>query len=216
MSTGLDQDTGAEDLEAMQADAAAAHLRRARWIARHILPHEAELRRGLRRRAPAGFEIDDIVQEIYARLSALPSVEHIHTPRSYMFRMASGVMLDHSRHQKVVPIHGVDDLDAAGAITLDPSPESVVLHRDQLRHLARIFATLPPRVAEVFRLRRMVGLSQKEVSHRLGVPESTIEKRMARGVYLIAQAWEAGGNDEARSTKLQSLKLDRHDSSRDR
>ena len=212
----MDQDKGADCRAASRANTAAAHRQRAQWIASQILPCEAELRHALKRRAPAGFEIDDIGQEIYARLAGLASVDHIYSPRSYMFRMASGVMMDFVRRQKVVPIHGVDDLDAVGAVSADPSPESVVMHRDQLRLLARLFAKLPPRVAEVFHLRRIEGLSQKQVSQRLGLSESTIEKRMARGVYLIAQSWEVGGNEAARSTKLQSLKLDRNDTSRDR
>lgn len=212
----MDQERGFGSLEAPRRDAAAAHADRARWIARHILPHEAELRRHLSRRAPAGFESDDIVQEIYARLAALASVDHIHNPRSYIFRMASGVMADHIRRQKVVPMQAVDDFDAVGVVSTDPSPEAVVLHRDQLKHLARIFAKLPPRVAEVFRLRRIEGLSQQEVSRRLGLSESTIEKRMARGVYLIARAWETGGNETIRSTKDKSLHLERDDPARER
>lgn len=212
----MDQDVGANGEKTPLGDAAAAHRRRAQWISRHILPHEAELRRTLRRRAPPGFEIDDIVQDIYARLAGLASVDHIHNPRNYMFRMASGVMTDYARHQKVVPIHGMDDLEATGAVSSDPSPESVVLYRDQLRHLRDALSRLPPRIAEVFSLRRMEGLSQREVSARLGVPESTIEKRMARGVYLIAREWESGGKERARSTRLPSLNLDRDDPSRDR
>lgn len=212
----MNRDAGSDGHDAPQASDAAIHRQRARWIARNILPHEAELRRSLKRRAPNGFEIDDIVQEIYARLAGLASVDHIHNPRSYMFRMASGVMMDYVRHQKVVPIHIVEDLDAAGAVSIDPSPEVVVLHRDQLSQLARVFAKLPPRVAEVFRLRRIEGLSQREVSHRLGLSESTIEKRMARGVYLIAQSWEAGGKEDVRSTKVQSQNVERDAPSRDR
>ncbi|MDQ1153424.1 sigma-70 family RNA polymerase sigma factor [Brevundimonas sp. SORGH_AS_0993] len=212
----MEQETGAENRDAPRRDAAAAHRERARWISQNILPHEAELRRALQRRAPVGFEADDIVQEIYARLAALACIDHIHNPRSYMFRMASGVMTDYIRRQTVVPMHGVDDLDAAGAASVDPSPETVVLHRDEVKRLARVFAQLPPRVAEVFRLRRLEGLSQREVSHRLGLSESTIEKRMARGVYLIAQSWEDGGNTPARSTKTRNLNPRRDDPARDR
>ena len=208
--------TDINDQDGLRTDVAAAWRQRAMWISRNILPHEAELRRALRRRAPNGFEIDDIVQEIYARLSALATVDHIQNPRSYVFRMASGVMMDYVRHQKVVPIHAVDDIDAAGGASGDPSPEAVVLHRDQLNRLGRIFAELPPRVAEVFRLRRVEGLSQREVSHRLGVPESTVEKRMARGVYLIARSWETGGSEGAGPTKPLSRKLSRDDARRER
>lgn len=185
-------------------DAQAAHRERARWIARHVLPHEAELRRSLKRRAPAGFEVDDIIQEVYARLAAFASVDHIHSPRSYIYRMAGGVMADYARRQKVVPMLAVEDYEAIGAMSDEPSPEAVVLHRDQLNRLAGLFSRLPPAVAEVFRLRRIEGMSQREVARRLSLPESTIEKRMARGAYLIAQYWEAGGNGEVHSTKPHS------------
>lgn len=196
---------GADGHDTKGADAQAILRERARWIARHILPYEAELRRSLKRRAPAGFEVDDIVQEVYARLAAFPSVDHIHSPRSYLYRMAGGIMTDYARRQKVVPMLAVEDYEAVGATSADLSPEAVVLHRDQLNRVARIFSQLPPAVAEVFRLRRIDGMSQKEVARRLNLPESTIEKRMARGVYLIAQYWEAGGNGEVRSTKSGSL-----------
>lgn len=196
----MDQGADSDHEDRLQPDRAAAYRQRALWIARHVLPHEADLRRTLMRRAPGGFEVDDIVQEIYARLAGLATVDHIHNPRSYVFRMAAGVMTDYVRHRKVVPIHAVDDIDAAGATSDDPSPEAVVLHRDQLNLLARLFARLPSRVAEVVRLRRIEGLSQREVSHRLGIPESTVEKRMARGIYLLARSWETGGNDTPHTT----------------
>lgn len=200
MGKGADTD----DRSRLRVLDAVACQQRALWIARNILPQEADLRRTLRRRAPGGLEVDDIVQEIYARLASLATVDHIQNPRSYLFRMAAGVMTDHVRHQKVVPIHAVDDIDAAGAVSQEPSPEAVVLHRDQLHRLVRVFAQLPPRVADVVRLRRVDGLSQREVSQRLGIPESTVEKRMARGVYLLARSWETGGNHPSDTTMSQS------------
>src|SRR5918994_6874847 len=51
-------------------DVALDDVERARWFMHHILPHEAALRSWLsRRRAPAAFDIDDIVQESYALLA---------------------------------------------------------------------------------------------------------------------------------------------------
>lgn len=206
MEMALAEAVGAGGHDTKGEDALAIHRERARWIARHVLPHEAELRRSLKRRSPAGFEVDDIVQEIYARLAGSASVDHIHNPRSYLHRMAGGIMADYARRQKVVPMMAVEDYEAVGATSADPSPEAVVLHRDQLNQLKRIFSQLPPAVAEVFRLRRIDGMSQKDVARRLKVPESTIEKRMARGVYLIARHWEAGGNGEVHSTKSDGLR----------
>jgi RNA polymerase sigma-70 factor (ECF subfamily) len=58
---------------------------RALWLARNILPHEPALRAWLSRRQVAGLDVDDIVQDSYARLSTAGSVDKIHSPRSYMF-----------------------------------------------------------------------------------------------------------------------------------
>ncbi len=208
----------AQDRELTDAKVAklAGSAERARWIARNVLPHEAELRRLLRRRAPPMFEVDDIVQEIYARLAAIAIVDHIQNPKAYLLRMASGVIMDHLRHQKVVPIHAVEDLDLAGGVCSAPSPEAVAVDRDELRRLLRVLASLPPGVAEVFRLRRIEGLSQREVSRQLRIPESTIEKRMARGIYLVARSFESGGIGPAEPTKLLSRKLSRERKSRER
>ncbi|MFT4251218.1 MAG: RNA polymerase sigma factor [Caulobacter sp.] len=210
------QDNESSDRDMSGAARAVAHRERARWIAAQVLPHEAELRRALARRAPAGFEVDDIVQEIYARLAGMASVEHIENPRSYVFRMASGVMVDFMRRQKVVPIQSVEDIAGAAGVSEDPSPEAVVVDRDQLRRLMRMLSELPPRISDVFRLRRVEGLSQREVSRRLGVPESTVEKRMARGVFLLARSFESGGEPEAESTKLKPSELSRDRGPRDR
>lgn len=212
----MEQDSESDDRDLSGAARAVAHRARALWIARRVLPHEAQLRRMLARRAPVGFEVDDIVQEIYARLAGMASVEHIENPRSYVFRMASGVVADFMRRQKVVPIQSVEDIAGAAGVSDDPSPEAVTVDRDQLRRLLRMLSHLPPKISDVFRLRRLEGLSQREVSQRLGVPESTVEKRMARGVFLLAKSFESGGESEAESTKLRPSKLSRDRGPRDR
>jgi RNA polymerase sigma-70 factor (ECF subfamily) len=204
------------DLNGASGRSQAADLRkRALWIARHVLPHEADLRRTLQRRAPGGLEVDDIVQEIYARLASMATVAHIQSPRGYVFRMAAGLMADFVRHQKVVPIHNVGDVDRAGRASEEASPETIVSDREDLRRLLRIVDALPPAVADVFRLRRFEGLSQKEVARRLHVPESTVEKRIARGLYLVAQAFETGGNGTIETTRSLSRKLQRDHKARE-
>ena len=56
---------------------------RARWLARHILPYEPMLRSRLRRMFVYGMEVDDIVQEMYARIVSQPSLDSIKYPRQY-------------------------------------------------------------------------------------------------------------------------------------
>lgn len=174
---------------------------RARWLARHVLPHEPALRAWLLRRAVPGLEIDDVVQETYARLAQLPSTEGIRDPRPYLFRTAWSVMVSHIRHARVVPIHSLAQLESVEFIDELPDPETIVVDRDELRRLGAAIATLPPRIREVFLLRRVEGLSQREVAQRLGLSESTVEKQMSQGFHRIAAMIGRGGKQHGRASR---------------
>ena len=56
---------------------------RGRWLARNLLPHEPLIRARLKRIYVHGLEIDDIIQETYARIVSLPSLDSIRQPRQY-------------------------------------------------------------------------------------------------------------------------------------
>jgi RNA polymerase sigma factor (sigma-70 family) len=168
---------------------------RALWLGRHVLPHEPQLRAWLRRRSLGGLEIDDVIQETYARLVAVESVAHILDAKSYTFQIAGSVVIDHLRRMKVVPISSVPDLDYLEVVSDAPSPERQVIDRDELSRLAHMIAVLPGKVRDVFTLRRVHGLSQREVAERLKLSESTVEKHMARGFLIMLELSGHGGKE---------------------
>jgi len=94
---------------------------------------------------------------------------------------------------KVVPIASVPDFDYLEVVSEDPSPERQAIDRDELHRLAQMIARLPGKIRDVFTLRRVHGLSQREVAHRLGLSESTVEKHMARGFLLMLEQFGHGG-----------------------
>jgi len=179
---------------------------RALWLGRHVLPHEPQLRAWLGRRSLGGLEIEDVIQETYTRLVAAESVAHVHDARSYTFQVAGSVVIDHLRRMKVVPISSLPDLDYLEVVSEEPSPERQAIDRDELNRLARMIATLPGRVREVFVLRRVHGLSQREVAQRLGLSESTVEKHMARGFLIMLELIGHGGKEMSRSSSSRSGK----------
>jgi RNA polymerase sigma-70 factor (ECF subfamily) len=191
---------------------------RALWLGRHVLPHEPQLRAWLRRRTLGGLEIEDVVQETYARLVAAESVTHVHDAKSYAFQVAGSVVIDHLRRMKVVPISSVPDLDYLEVVSDDPSPERQVIDRDELNRLAHMIADLPARVREVFVLRRVHGLSQREVAERLGLSESTVEKHMSRGFLIMLERLGHGGKQSLHpsSSRLQKNGTFRFDDNKDR
>mgnify|MGYP000614724611 CR=1 FL=1 len=171
---------------------------RAVWLARHVLPHEAALRGWLRQKYALGVEVDDVVQETYAILAGLESVEAIRNPRGYAFQTAHSLILAHLRRSKIVSIRSASDLELAGAVADAPSPEQVAEDRDELANVVRVLGDLSPKVRDVFVLRRVHGLSQRETAQRLGITENSVEKRVSQGIRVLLDAFARGGRDEAK------------------
>src|SRR3954462_11724614 len=96
---------------------------RSLWLSRHVLPHAPALRAWLRHRRVHGLETDDIVQETYAVLAGLASVDHIESPRAYAFQTAQSVILRHLRRARVVRIDALGDLEQLNTPLDAPSPE---------------------------------------------------------------------------------------------
>jgi len=172
---------------------------RARWLARHVLPHEPALRAWLRQKTSLGFDLDDVVQETYAILVAKPSVEAIRNPKTYAFQTAWSVILQQLRRAHIVPINAVADIEALEAAADAPSPEDTVLARDELAMIRRAIAGLPRQTRQAFVLRRVDGLSQGEIARRMKLSEHTVEKHIARGLKLLLAAAADGGKDGRRS-----------------
>jgi RNA polymerase sigma-70 factor (ECF subfamily) len=167
--------------------------KRAIWLGRQVLPHEPALRVWLGCRRVPGLEIDDVIQETYSRLLTAESVEHIRNPKAYAFQTAGSVLVDHIRRLKVVSFASVSNLEHLQVVSDIPSPERQTIDRDELYRLARAIASLPGKVREVLRLRRIEGLSQREVSEKLGISENIVEKCMARAHILLLRSFQDGG-----------------------
>ncbi len=189
---------------------------RAVWLARHVLPHEPALRAWLRQKRSLPIDVDDLVQESYAILAGLDSVEHVQNPRAYVFQVAHSLILRELRRARVVSIRAVDDLEGLG-ISLDaPSPEQQVADREELQHLADAIARLPEKCGEAFRLRKVEGYSQREIAARMGVAESTVEKHIAKAVRLLMETFGRGGKSSARaSTGVSGTQLAKNGKTRD-
>jgi len=166
---------------------------RALWLSRAVLPHEPALRAWLKRKRVIDLDIDDVVQEAYAKLAALDSVAGVRDPRTYVFQVAYSIVVSHVRRSRIVSIRAMEDVEDLGTVLPQVSPERQLEDRDELNRLAAAIAALPPKCRETLLLRRVEGLSQKETAKRLGVSEKAVEKNMARSLRALMDIFGRGG-----------------------
>lgn len=163
------------------------------WVGAQVLPHEADARAWLRRLGAAGPEIDDMVQEAYCRLAALTSVAHIANGRAYFFQTLRNIALEQVRRARIVRLDLMTEIEVVNIVDHEPGPERIVAGRQELRRIEQIIAALPDRCREIFRLRRIQGVSQKEIARRLNVTENVVEMQARRALQLILAALEEQG-----------------------
>jgi RNA polymerase sigma-70 factor (ECF subfamily) len=176
------------------------------FVGGHILPHEADVRAWLRRTGSLPADIDDIIQETYCRLAGLETVAHIVSGRAYFFRTARNIAIERIRRARIVRIDCVTEIDALNVVDDEPSPERVVAGRRELVRVQRLIEGLPERCRQIFTLRRIHGLSQREVATRLGVTENVVEAQAMRGLRLILRALtETSAQDHSPADKGHDL-----------
>jgi RNA polymerase sigma factor (sigma-70 family) len=155
------------------------------WVAHSVMPHEANVRAWLRRSRVRQEDIDDVIQEAYCRLSALENVDSIDRPDAYFFSIARNLLASQLRRAKIVPIEAVAEIEALAPFDDAPSPERQAAARIELVRVKQLVDSLPERCRRIFQLRKMEGLSQRDIAERLGVSESIVENEGAKGVRLI-------------------------------
>jgi len=171
-------------------------------VGSNVVPHEGALRVRLRQMAVPEDEIGDIIQDTYLKLSRLEDVSHIRNGRAYFFSAARTVLLDRIRRERIVRIDSLTEADALALIDEEPDAERRLSARQELEHIGRLIAALPDRCREIFELRRIQGVPQREIAARLGLPEYTVEAQAARGLKLIMKALSGttGEGAEGRQT----------------
>ncbi|MGH7957537.1 MAG: RNA polymerase sigma factor, partial [Opitutaceae bacterium] len=93
----------------------------------------------------------------------------------------------------ISPLILVEDL--AELSVLDDGPETVeaACTREEIRLLADAIDMLPTRCREIVMLRRVQGLSQKEIAEKLGITSHTVEVQVHKGVKRCRDYLRANG-----------------------
>lgn len=185
------------------------------WVGRHILPYEADVRAWLRRASVPPHEIDDVIQESYCKIAALESTAHIANPRAYFFQVARNLVYQQARRARIIRIETVAEIDSLSILDDGPNPEEEVTSLRELERLHAMIAALPERCRQVFVLRKIEDLPQREIAARLGISESTVEAQVTRGLKLILKAWSEGTQNAPKGMRQEHDGKNRHKRQRD-
>jgi RNA polymerase sigma factor (sigma-70 family) len=172
----------------------APHSDDARWFAENVLPHEVSLRSYLRRRVAGVGDVDDVVQETFLRILRAGRGRQIRSIRGFVFRVAQRLVIDALRsvrrrgiHEPVTENHILDVIQEERGVA-----EEVSL-RQEMELLAEAIDALPRRCREIIILRKLEGLSHREIARRLGLSTETVQVQIGRGMRRCSAYLRARG-----------------------
>lgn len=178
------------------------------WFTEEVLPLERALNAYLRRAWPNASDVDDLRQEIYVRVYEAGLQNRAEAVSHFVFRVARNLLIDRLRHQRVVTIDLVADLSELNVLSEEVPADRVLSGRQDLARLERAMAKLPARCREVFVMRKIEGLSQRATAKRLGVSQSTVEKRISMAMRALAEAFFGEGQVGAGGEIAQEMARD--------
>ncbi len=156
-------------------------------------------------------DIEDIAQEAYLRAYVAEQSRAIDRPEAYLFRSARNLALTKLTQKSRQMTDLIDDLDPAVVLKGETPLEAEVEAEESLGLHCEAVAHLPEKCKQVYILRKVYGLSHKEIAERVSLSVSSVEKYMRKGV-LACRAYVArreGAAAKSRSAFGSMVRQDR-------
>jgi RNA polymerase sigma factor (sigma-70 family) len=156
----------------------------------HALEFESVLRACLWRYTHNNSDVDELLQETYARLLVVGASQQqteVRSIRAFCLTVARNVALDWLRRQQVVPLELVSDMESLDVLDEGAQIEEIVNAHQELALLADAIASMPRRCRQTFTLRKVYGFSQKEIAAQLNISENTVEQHLTKAARRCAE-----------------------------
>lgn len=199
---------GSLALAAMRGDRGAMELlwhQHRRWVAAVLLAHKS-----------AADQLDDLLQEVamtfVTRIDSLREPEHL---RAWLRTVAINTARASARSARARPWHRTTATTDDGALVAGAAEGDVVATPgpggdldDEARRLLLEAEQIPEAYREPLMLRALHGMSGRHIAAIMGLPEATVETRIARARRMLRARLEQ--RDEEQGAAPQSARIN-HD-----
>ena len=147
-----------------------------------VFSYRAALQKFLRKFTAGAEDVEDLVQEAYVRVCAMPDGQMVDSPRALLFRIARNLAVDRARQKATRATDDVADFEPLNVSSEEAEPDEQADLRRRFESFCDAVDSLPPLCRRVFVLRKVYQLSHEEIAQVLGLSHSTIEKHVAKGL----------------------------------
>jgi RNA polymerase sigma factor (sigma-70 family) len=154
-------------------------------------------------------DVDEMLQEAFMRSFEAAGKASIRNPRAFLLRTATNLALNHVSRASNKLNTQIEDLalPEVHQLTIE-SPEAQLDANQRFITFCRAVGGLPEQCRHAFILKKVYGLSQREIAERLGIAQGTVEKHIAKGLMMCREYMESasrpvpgsGGDPDTRTS----------------
>lgn len=152
-------------------------------ITHSFLSFKEALAKMVRSKVKEPVEIEDIVQEAYARCYKAGKTQEISSPKAFMARTAINLASNHIASAAYRLNGAFDEFDPAINNNEPYSLEDQVDSERLFAQLCQAIEQLPVQCRRVFILKQVYGFSQREIATRLDISEKAVEYHVSKGLF---------------------------------
>lgn len=148
-------------------------------------------------------DIEDILQDTYINTYQSSLTQEIKFPKAFMVKTAIRLanrqinIAQRADCDEEIERHSDEGLSLYSTSEFSSKTEQEVLNREGFGFLCEAVNELPEQCRRVFVLKKIYGLSQREIATELSISESTVEKHVAKGLLRTMRAYDQHQHNNA-------------------
>ena len=151
-------------------------------VARTFIEDGTFLKKFIARFLPVQQDIEDVAQEAFLRAYIAEQQKPIKQPRAFLFRVAKNLALTRLTREHAKVVECLDEVGVSIDHECGGGTVGEVEAQQSLGLYCEAVAMLPQKGRQVFLLRKVHGLSQKEVANRMRLSVASVDKYLRQGV----------------------------------
>jgi RNA polymerase sigma-70 factor (ECF subfamily) len=145
-----------------------------------LLANEPRLKSYVRRRIANRDDVEDVLQEVFARILKVSRRAAVLDPLAYAFRVADNLIRDLGRRRGATHQALTEDLPCH-----EGHPSDILETQERARAIHAALREMPPLRREVFIRRRVDGESYEDIAAALSLSLAAVQKHYSRAAVAL-------------------------------
>jgi len=143
-------------------------------------------------------DVDDVVQEACLRVLKARERSQLKAPKAFLFATARNLALNTLRSAAVRGARSSVNIDDCDFLDESADARESVARSQELEILTLAIQSLPDRCRQIFTLRKVYGMTQREIARKLGLSPRTVNAQISIGVNKCSEFVETYCGGERR------------------